>query len=104
MVYYCGKCGSKTQVLSSIVVGKFLRRRRRCTSCDERISTFEVSAETFETFIKLIDFADKIRQRVIGFEEYFVGLAGVRVDLEESNVETVAVKGKYRNRGRKNDN
>ena len=49
MITECPKCGEKTTVIDSrnAHTGRYVRRRRECTRCGYRFTTYEMSEEEF---------------------------------------------------------
>jgi hypothetical protein len=60
----CDKCGAETDVVDSRgnERGRYIIRRRRCTGCGERFSTYEVSAQTYLRFAAVDDALDYLER------------------------------------------
>jgi transcriptional repressor NrdR len=60
----CDKCGAETEVVDSRgnEKGRYIIRRRRCTGCGERFSTYEVSAQTYLRFAAVDDALDYLER------------------------------------------
>lgn len=48
----CPVCGSESRVYDGRSTGPAFRRRRRCLSCDERWTTYEIPASTVSAMVE----------------------------------------------------
>lgn len=51
----CPKCNEKTKVIDSKADADSTERRRECTACGYRFSTFEIDKDLYERLVKQHD-------------------------------------------------
>lgn len=90
----CPVCGAGSVVTDSRVTGQATRRRRKCVSCGERWTTYEVGAA-------FIAFAAEVAENVGSLSRLSEQFSQAITDYEVDRYSTIDVMPKARGRGRK---
>ncbi len=97
----CPVCGSDSRVVNTSTTGQAIRRRRRCMSCDERWTTYEIPSTTISALVEFAATAGslaKISSRAAALSVE-LGQAAEDFDVPKYlNPDAVSVTGKRRAR------
>lgn len=49
----CSKCGERTQIFDTRYTSYGVRRRHKCTACDNRLVSVEITREVYNALLKI---------------------------------------------------